>query len=77
LLVVLAFNLALVAGLVIAGVTAHSLAVLAAGTDYLLDAAAVAVALLAVRLSAGQARSARPAARPRRASPRSSTADGC
>jgi hypothetical protein len=55
LLVVLALNLALVAGLVIAGVTAHSLAVLAAGTDYLLDAGGVAVALLAIRLSAGQA----------------------
>ena len=64
LLVVLALNLALVAGLVITGVTAHSLAVLAAGTDYLLDAAGVAVALLAIRLSAGQARSARPARRP-------------
>jgi cobalt-zinc-cadmium efflux system protein len=52
LLVVLALNLALVAGLVITGVTAHSLAVLAAGGDYLLDAAGVGVALLAIRLSA-------------------------
>lgn len=52
LLVVLALNTALVAGLVAAGVTAHSLAVLAAGGDYLLDAAGVGVALLAIRLSA-------------------------
>jgi cobalt-zinc-cadmium efflux system protein len=52
LLVVLVLNLALVAGLVITGATAHSLAVLAAGGDYLLDAAGVGVALLAIRLSA-------------------------
>jgi cobalt-zinc-cadmium efflux system protein len=52
LLVVLVLNLALVAGLVVTGVTAHSLAVLAAGSDYLLDAAGVGVALLAIRLSA-------------------------
>jgi len=59
LLVVLALNLALVAALVIAGVTAHSLAVLAAGGDYLLDAAGVGVALLAIRLSARPAASGR------------------
>jgi cobalt-zinc-cadmium efflux system protein len=52
LLVVLVLNLVLVVGLVIVGVTAHSLAVLAAGGDYLLDAAGVVVALLAIRLSA-------------------------
>ena len=61
LIVVLALNLGLVAGLVIVGITAHSLAVLAEGGDYLLDAAGVAVALLAIRLSA------RPAARRRSA----------
>ena len=55
LLVVLVLNLALVAGLVAVGVTAHSLAVLAAGGDYLLDAAGVGVALLAIRLSARRA----------------------
>jgi cobalt-zinc-cadmium efflux system protein len=60
LMVVLILNLGLVAGLVIVGITAHSLAVLAEGGDYLLDAAGVAVALLAVRLSA------RSSARPRR-----------
>lgn len=52
LLVVLVLNLALVAGLLAVAVTAHSLAVLAEGGDYLLDAAGVGVALLALRLSA-------------------------
>lgn len=52
LLVVLMLNLVLVAGLVTAGVTAHSLAVLAAGGDYLLDAAGAALAVLAIRVSA-------------------------
>lgn len=59
LLAVLVLNLALVTGLVIVGVTAHSLAVLAAGGDYLLDAAGVTVALLAIRLSAGADRAGR------------------
>jgi cobalt-zinc-cadmium efflux system protein len=58
--VVLVLNLALVAGLVAAGVTAHSLAVLAEGSDFLLDAAGVGVALLAIRLSARPASRARP-----------------
>jgi cobalt-zinc-cadmium efflux system protein len=60
LLIVLVLNLALVAGLVTVGVTAHSLAVLAAGSDYLLDAAGVGVALLAIHLSARPASRARP-----------------
>ena len=60
LLVVLVLNLALVAGLVAVGVTAHSLAVFAEGSDYLLDAAGVGVALLAIRLSARPAGRARP-----------------
>ena len=60
LLVVLVLNLVLVAGLVTVGVTAHSLAVLAAGSDYLLDAAGVGVALLAIRLSSRPASRARP-----------------
>jgi cobalt-zinc-cadmium efflux system protein len=64
LLVVLALNLALVTALVAVGVTAHSLAVLAAGGDYLLDAVAVGVALLAIRLSAPPAKSARRAGSP-------------
>jgi cobalt-zinc-cadmium efflux system protein len=48
--IVLAHNLALVAGLVVTGASAHSLAVLAEGADYLADAAAIAVSLLAIRL---------------------------
>jgi cobalt-zinc-cadmium efflux system protein len=52
---VLLLNLALVTGLVIVGLTAHSLAVLAEGGDYLLDAAAVGIALLAIRISSPQA----------------------
>jgi cobalt-zinc-cadmium efflux system protein len=60
LIVVLALNLGLVAGLIAVGVTAHSIAVLAEGGDYLLDAAGVAVALLAIRLAARPATRARP-----------------
>jgi cobalt-zinc-cadmium efflux system protein len=51
LIVVLILNLGLVAGLVVVGVTAHSIAVLAEGGDYLLDAAGVGVALLAIWLA--------------------------
>jgi cobalt-zinc-cadmium efflux system protein len=43
-------NLALVAGLVVAGVAAHSVGVLTAGGDYLADTAALGVSLLAVIL---------------------------
>jgi cobalt-zinc-cadmium efflux system protein len=57
---VLALNLALVASLVAVGVTAHSIAVLAEGGDYLLDAAGVGVALLAMHLAARPASRARP-----------------
>lgn len=46
--VVLLLNLGLVAALVTVGLAAHSLAVLAAGTDYLADAAAIGVSLLAI-----------------------------
>jgi cobalt-zinc-cadmium efflux system protein len=60
LIVVLVLNLGLVVGLVTVGVTAHSIAVLAEGGDYLLDAAGVAVALLAIRLAARPATRARP-----------------
>src|SRR5712691_6815234 len=60
LIVVLVLNLGLVAALVTVGIAAHSLAVLAEGGDYLLDAAGVTVALLAIRLSARPARRARP-----------------
>jgi cobalt-zinc-cadmium efflux system protein len=53
--VVLTLNLVLVSGLVIVGVTAHSLGLLAAGADYLADAAAIGVAIVAIRASEGPA----------------------
>ncbi len=49
--VVLLLNLGLIAALVVVGLAARSLAVLAAGVDYLADAAAVAVSLLAIWLA--------------------------
>lgn len=49
--VVLLLNLALVAGLVAAGIGAHSVGVLAAGGDYLADAAAIGISLLAIGLA--------------------------
>ena len=64
LIVVLVLNVGLVAGLVTVGVTAHSIAVLAEGGDYLLDAAGVAVALLAVWLAARPATRTRPGGYP-------------
>ena len=48
---VLLLNLALVAGLVAAGIGAHSVGVLAAGGDYLADAAAIGISLLAIGLA--------------------------
>lgn len=62
--VVLALNLALVAALFIVGMAAHSLAVLAEGADYLLDAAGAGVALFAIRLSARAHRDPRARAYP-------------
>jgi cobalt-zinc-cadmium efflux system protein len=47
---VLVLNLLLIAVLVIVGLRAHSLGVLAAGADYLADAAAIAVSLSAIWL---------------------------
>src|SRR5579859_541828 len=49
--IVLLLNLALVTALVITGLAAHSLAVFAAGADYLADAAAIGVSLLAIWLA--------------------------
>jgi cobalt-zinc-cadmium efflux system protein len=49
--VVLLLNLGLVAALLVTGLAAGSLAVLAAGADYLADAAAVGVSLLAIWLA--------------------------
>ena len=51
LLVVLGLNLVLVAGLAAVGSSAHSLGVLAEGADYLADAAAIGVSLLAIWLA--------------------------
>lgn len=48
---VLALNLGLLGALMTVGVEAHSLGVLAAAVDYLADAAAIGVALIAIRLS--------------------------
>ena len=48
---VLALNLAMVLALVLVGLAAHSLGVLAAGGDYLGDAAGVALSLLALRMN--------------------------
>ena len=50
--IVLLLNLGLVTALVITGLAAHSLAVFAAGADYLADAAAIGVSLLAIWLAA-------------------------
>jgi cobalt-zinc-cadmium efflux system protein len=58
--VVLLLNLGLVTALVITGLAAHSLAVLAAGADYLADAAAVGLSLLAIWLAGRPPRAARP-----------------
>ncbi len=48
----LALNLGLVAALIVVGTAAHSFAVFAEGADYIADAAAIGVALLAMRLAA-------------------------
>jgi cobalt-zinc-cadmium efflux system protein len=62
--IVLLLNLGLVAALVVTGVTAHSVAVLAEGGDYLLDAAGVAVALFAIKAEARSSGRPRPSGRP-------------
>jgi len=64
LIVVLVLNLGLVAGLVVVGVTAHSIAVLAEGGDYLLDAAGIGVALAAIWLAGRPATRTRPGGYP-------------
>src|SRR5450755_2591667 len=58
--VVLLLNLALVTVLVVVGLAAHSLAVLAAGADYLADAGAIGVSLLAIWLASRPPSRARP-----------------
>jgi len=51
LVIVLGLNLALIAALVVVGITAHSLGVLAAGGDYLADSGAILLALFAIWLT--------------------------
>jgi cobalt-zinc-cadmium efflux system protein len=63
--VVLLLNLALVAGLVAAGIGAHSVGVLAAGGDYLGDAAAIGISLLAIGLARRPPTRRRPGGYPR------------
>ena len=65
LVVVLLLNLALVAGLVVAGIGAHSVGVLAAGGDYLADAAAIGISLLAIALARRAPTRRRPGGHPR------------
>lgn len=62
--VVLLLNLGLITALVIAGLAAHSLAVLAAGADYLADAGAIGVSLLAIWLAGRTPSRARPGGYP-------------
>jgi cobalt-zinc-cadmium efflux system protein len=62
---VLFLNLALITALVLVGLAAHSLAVLAAGADYLADAGAIGVSLLAIWLAARPPTPARPRGYPR------------
>ena len=51
LILVLVLNLIMIAGLIIVGLSSHSLGVLAAGGDYVADAAAIGISLLALWLS--------------------------
>ena len=50
LILVLLLNVAMIAGLVIVGLTSHSLAVLAAGGDFIADSLAIALGLIAIRI---------------------------
>src|SRR5437879_7495328 len=65
LIVVLVLNLVLVSGLLAVGLSAHSLAVLAEGADYLADAAAIGVSLFAIWLSKRPPSLKRPGGYPR------------
>lgn len=62
---VLALNLGLIGVLMTVGMGPHSLGVLAAGVDYLADAAAIGVSLVAIRLSTRPPSAARPQGYPR------------
>lgn len=58
---VLMLNLALLGGLIAVGLGAHSLGLFTEGSDYLADAAGIAVALLALRFDRGARTTARAA----------------
>lgn len=76
--VVLCLDVALIGGLLGVGVAAHSLGVLAESGDYLVDAAALAAALLATWLSQRPPTPTGPTAtRAPRRWPRQSTQGGC
>jgi len=62
---VLGLNLVLVAGLITVGLRAHSAGVFAEGADYLADAAAIGVSLLAIKLAARPPTARRPQGYPR------------
>jgi len=62
---VLGLNVALVGALLVVGVSAHSLAVLAEGADYLADAAAIGLAIFAIWLSERPGTSVRPQGYPK------------
>jgi cobalt-zinc-cadmium efflux system protein len=63
--IVLVLNLALIAGLLVVGIAAHSLGVVAAAGDYLADAAAIGVSLFAIALSHRPPTTRRPLGYPR------------
>ena len=63
--VVLLLNLGLVTALVVVGISARSLAAAAAGADYLADAGAVGISLLAIWLASRPPSPARPRGYPR------------
>ena len=65
LVVVLVANVLLVGALVAVGIAAHSLGVFAEGADYLADAAAIGVSLLAIRLARRPPTPRRPAGYPK------------
>lgn len=62
---VLILNLVLIAALVLVGIGAHSLGVLAAAADYVADGAAIGLSLVAIRLASLPPTAARPNGYPR------------
>ena len=62
---VLALNLGLLGALLVVGVAAHSLGVLAAAVYYLADAAAIGVSLVAIRLASLPPTARRPTGYPK------------